>query len=212
MKKIATLLLVGAIAGSTMVTNYIPTFAANKIDNDAFVADNSYGFTLEETIKNMEISDTEKNRLLKTEKDLENVYKQLSDLEEQWAEKYDKFYKDLDDKFDKVSRAHQDLWDKLYENIPDGEYEDDTSAYIKKSKVLTDEEKAILLEDEAKLDEIEAQYEARYKDVELETKDIRDQIDKLYAEIDAANDENSDIWKKFIQPCLYDDTYLESAK
>ena len=31
MKKIATLLLVGAIAGSTMVTNYIPTFAANKI-------------------------------------------------------------------------------------------------------------------------------------------------------------------------------------
>ena len=62
----------------------------------------------------MEISDTEKNRLLKTEKDLENVYKQLSDLEEQWAEKYDKFYKDLDDAdeeeaIDKLEKATERL-------------------------------------------------------------------------------------------------------
>lgn len=208
MKKIAAALLVGALAGSVMIANWIPTFASNTVADDnnmitsAAFDEEGGSFDMIEAIKSMTgITEAEKNQLIQTEKDLEGTWKQLDAIEDQINKIYDDIFKDINDRYYAIEDKHAELWDKLYDNIPDGDYEDETSAYIKKSTALTQEEKNLLLDDLAKMDAMNAEYDALQAKADKACADLIKQSDALYEIIDKANEKNQDIWDKVIVPC-----------
>ena len=204
MKKIAAGLLVGALAGSMIMANWVPAMASDTLDDTNMVADKAFNydegsFNMIDTIKSLKgITEVEKNQLIATENKLEHIWKQVDVIDGQIDEIYDGIFKDINNRYYAVEDAHIDLWNKLYDNMAEEDYDRETSLCIDKSTALTKAEKDLLRADLAEMDALDVEYDALQVKADSACADLMKQADALYAIIDRENEKNQDIWDKVV--------------
>ena len=93
--------------------------------------------------------------------------------------------------------AHSQLWDKLWDNMNDQQKAlNDYIEIIKKSEVLTEKEKEILIKDQTRIEELEAEIDKYYQKAEDATQDLRKEEEKTMQKLQEIMAQNADIWEK----------------
>lgn len=203
MKKLGTLLLTGIALGSTILTGIMPVNAASQKQESKPSTEYSCCTEIgqEENIvdyikKSKNISEEEKQQLIKTEEELAPTWKKIDELEENMNKIYEKIMNPIYEKYDKIYNSNEKLWDKFYEGLDDENMSEDIIAEIEKAKNLTDKEKATLKEEQEKLNALDLELDKLNEKAEAETKDISNELDKLYEVVEKANEKNQSILDK----------------
>ena len=206
MKKISTLVLAGVLVASSVM----PVFGANaaelsKANSKMAVAVNESNIdkdmlmSMERYIKSLTIlTETEKQQLLQTEKQLEPKLKALDEINEKLDEKINQAFKSINlyEKYEALETKNEAIWQKLYKQVGRREFGMDETALIKSSKALTKREKNTLLKELAALKKLDELADAKEKEVLAKEKTLVAQAKKLEQEIEAMNAKNEAIWDK----------------
>lgn len=103
----------------------------------------------------------------------------------------------LFDERGRIYSKHDALWEKLWSNLNERQKElDDYSAIIKASDVLTDKEKDVLLDAQARLDELEAEIDVFYAKAEKAAEKLTAARDRTIDELQALYAASAHIWAK----------------
>lgn len=206
MKKISTLVLAGVLVASSVM----PAFGASaaelsKANSKMAVAVNESNIdkdmlmSMERYIKSLTIlTETEKQQLLQTEKQLEPKLKALDEINEKLDEKINQAFKSINlyEKYEALETKNEAIWQKLYKQVGRREFGMDETALIKSSKALTKREKNTLLKELAALKKLDELADAKEKEVLAKEKTLVAQAKKLEQEIEAMNAKNEAIWDK----------------
>ncbi|WP_455258852.1 hypothetical protein [Peptoniphilus asaccharolyticus] len=204
MKKLGTLLLTGIVLGGTMMTNMMPVNASEmkmetkKANKCAYILDieKQEESFIDYIKKSKNITEVEKEQLIKTEKELEPTWKKIEDLETKSNDINEKIMGDIYERYDELFNANEKIWEKFYEEMKEEDLTDDIMSDIEKSKTLTAEEKAILKADEQKLKELDKEMEKLADKADEETKEINSELDKLYKIVEQETEKNQKIYDK----------------
>lgn len=206
MKKISTLVLAGVLVASSVM----PVFGASaaelsKANSKMEVAVNESNLdkdmlmSMERYIKSLTIlTETEKQQLLQTEKQLEPKLKALDEINEKLDEKINQAFKaiNLYEKYEALETKNEAIWQKLYKQVGRREFGMDETALIKSSKALTKREKNTLLKELEALKKLDKVADAKEQEVLAKEKKLVAQAKKLEQEIEAMNAKNEAIWDK----------------
>ena len=206
MKKISTLVLAGVLVASSVM----PVFGASaaelsKANSKMEVAVNESNLdkdmlmSMERYIKSLTIlTETEKQQLLQTEKQLEPKLKALDEINEKLDEKINQAFKaiNLYEKYEALETKNEAIWQKLYKQVGRREFGMDETALIKSSKALTNREKNTLLKELEALKKLDKVADAKEQEVLAKEKTLVAQAKKLEQEIEAMNAKNEAIWDK----------------
>lgn len=206
MKKISTLVLAGVLVASSVM----PVFGASaaelsKANSKMEVAVNESNLdkdmlmSMERYIKSLTIlTETEKQQLLQTEKQLEPKLKALDEINEKLDEKINQAFKaiNLYEKYEALETKNEAIWQKLYKQVGRREFGMDETALIKSSKALTKREKNTLLKELEALKKLDKVADAKEQEVLAKEKTLVAQAKKLEQEIEAMNAKNEAIWDK----------------
>lgn len=201
--KVKSLLLAGVVLATTIGgANYINASPESSEDKayGGSALDNIIGFMdLTDMINDLEIlTAEEKARLLETEKKNEAYYKKLDEISSKIDRIFERVFEGsehLQEDLSKLLDKHEELWNKLYAENLNINLEE-MPKFIKDSKVLTENEKAILLENELEIQKVEKLLDEKYKKVDELSRHLDDESSKIYEKIQKNDDENADIWEK----------------
>ncbi len=157
--------------------------------------------SIEELIQTTKgLTKAEKEQLLKDEKELAPYYKKASKLIEEINRKRQAIFdreKKLFAEYDAASEAHQDLWDKLNNNLTTTQaFLSDERQVIRLSTALNAKEKAILLKAQDIIEVLDAKIDAVYEEADLAVQSLSDQLDDVYDEMDKIYVRSASIWDK----------------
>ena len=183
--------------------------AANRVDKiNPMEATESYPVNEEEMNQSMEdfvkdldmLTQEEKQRLIDEDKALAPYYKELERLAVEIEKKTNTILKEAQQYYDERAElfdANSELWDKLWDNMNDQQKAlNDYIEIIKKSEVLTEKEKEILIKDQTRIEELEAEIDKYYQKAEDATQDLRKEEEKTMQKLQEIMAQNADIWEK----------------
>lgn len=181
-------------------------YASNNSTKDSVCYNEEKEVTIQDYLNEIKIlSNDEKQKLIDADNESKPYYDKINDIENEIEKISNKILNGSDhiyDKYDEILKSHEDLWEKLYNNITDEQTKiDNDKDFIKTSKVLTEEEKNILINDQIKLDEIYKKLDQRNNEVNKATESLNKQLDELYSKIDEINQKNNSIWEKIDYNC-----------
>ncbi|EGY79938.1 hypothetical protein [Peptoniphilus indolicus] len=204
MKKLGTLLLTEVVFGRTILTGMMPVNASSQNKDSKETTECACVFedgqkekSFIDCIKSSKnITEAEKQQLLKTEAELAPTWKKIDDLEAQVDIIYEKIMNPIYEKYDKIYGSNEKLWEKFYEGIDDEAMSEDTIAEIEKAKNLTAGEKATLKAEQEKINTLDSEWDKLSEKAEAETKELSVELDKLYSVVEKANEKNQKILDK----------------
>lgn len=145
------------------------------------------------------LTEEEKKTLLATEDELGSIYEKIKKLQEEVKSISKKIYGE-ETKTPAITEAewnkNSELWDKFFESLNEKDLEaEDFSALIRASS-LTEEEKKLLLADEAATIKERAAMEALEMKLKEATQSQESEITKLFAEVEAIFEKNKALYDK----------------
>lgn len=148
------------------------------------------------------LTDEEKARLVQDQKDCLPIYKEIEKLQEE-IEKIENAifekHQSVVSEYDNIMRENEEIWKKLLNEECFEESEEDSSSYIRNSKVLTEDEKKLLLDQEERLTQQDKKLAAVYDEIEKETKGLSDQVQSLYDQAEEIQKKSQAIWDKIFE-------------
>lgn len=146
------------------------------------------------------LSEKEKLQLLDDEKEATLLYDKIAKLTQESKEIGEEIFKKHDDllqEYDALLLQNQGLWQKLAQNATNEELALPTNEqYIRSSKVLSDEEKELLVNQDQSMTTLQNKLDAVYDEIEKATASQNLEIDKYYQQIDAIHNRSKAIWDK----------------
>ncbi|MDO5062482.1 MAG: hypothetical protein Q4D77_04840 [Peptostreptococcaceae bacterium] len=166
------------------------------------IADGSIRLPLtEDEIRSFDfLTAKEKEQLIQAEKKAAPHYKKIREIDEkieQISQKIeDKYIKTMEE-YEKLMSENDDLWIKISNKETQEAINDvDNRTLIKRATDLTEQEKQKLLKVEDRLDELNAELDKMYDEIDQATKDLNKQLDGYYAKVDEIMKKNNAIWEK----------------
>lgn len=157
--------------------------------------------SMEEFVKGLSmLTEKEKMQLVEDDKAAAPYYQKLEYLENKIEEKTRVILKKAAPYFDergKLFDAHTELWDKMWDNMTEEQKGlRDYIVIIKASKVLSAKEKAILIKEQNRIEELEKKIDQYYAKAEKATADLRKQVEENTKKINEIHDKSAAIWEK----------------
>ncbi|MGV2804754.1 hypothetical protein GNF85_13940 [Clostridium perfringens] len=176
-------------------------YASDNSTKDSVCYNEEKEMTLQDYLNEMKfLSNDEKQKLIDADNESKPYYDKVNDIENEIEKISNKILNGSDniyDRYDEILKSHEGLWEKLYSNITDEQTKiNSDKELIKASKILTEEEKNILIDDQIKLDEIYKKLDERNNEVNTATESLNKQLDEIYSKIDDINKKNNSIWEK----------------
>lgn len=161
---------------------------------------------IEELIEDMDfLTDSEKKQLIDDDQKASEYYEKANKLHLESESIADKIYQKNDPIFEKreqLMNEYDDLWQKLLDHASEEDKNIvDNRKFIRSSKILTEDEKNILLAQEDKLDAIDQQIKAIYDEIDRATRELTLKIDECYTKAEEIHSHSQAIWDK-----IYDHT------
>ena len=207
LQKLNTAVLLGVMVATTMTSFGINAAEIKDQAKDDQVIEasvmnvNSVG--METYIKSLTmLTETEKAQLLETERKLKEDTQVLDKIYQTLNEKLNQAFQgvNIGKMYDDIMAKNEALWKKLEDNItPEQDKIQDERAFINASKVLSKEEKAILLKEVEEREKLDRLFEEKEAKVLEENKDLLDQAEKIEQKIQAEDVKNQSIWDKVAQ-------------
>lgn len=146
------------------------------------------------------LTESEKNQLLQDEKQAAPLYEKAGKIYEKIDEISEKIFakhQELFDRYDELLNRNQELWQKMVKNeTAEQENTEDSRSYIKASKVITEEEKKILLEVEDQIDALNEKIDAIYEEIDKATAELAAEAEEYEKQAEAIHEKSRNIWDK----------------
>lgn len=143
----------------------------------------------------------EKDLLVAAENAKAPYYEQMNKLIGQIDTKTNEILKDAQPLFDNIfsiKEAHKELWAKVdtSENESQKAVGHDYIKFIQLSDAVTKAEKAVLIQDQKKIDALYKEVDTYYAKAARATADLNAQLDSVIANIQSINSKTASIWEK----------------
>lgn len=198
-------LIMSSMASGSLFTN---SYASPAISADAnrsiTITDPSVlsdSLNLKKYIRTLHfLTENEKQQLLQTEEQTKPLYDQIDEIYDQIEKISDRILADSEHWYEEADKIHENqaaLWKKLFENVTEKQNQiQDNKEFIRMSAALTMEEKAILIQEQERLDAVYMKLDQQYDLLEQETKTLYEKIDALYRQIRTMDAKNDMLWEK----------------
>ena len=158
--------------------------------------------TMEEFVKELDmLTEVEKELLIEEDRALQPYIEKGQKISSKMDEKTNKILEGAEEYFEERGNIllgkNSKLWDKMWDNMTEEQNEmSDYSEIIQASKVLTQNEKKILLKEQKRLDELESEIDKFYEEAEKANSQLNKEYEENLKKIQKIKSKTKYIWEK----------------
>lgn len=158
--------------------------------------------TMKEFVKGLDmLTDEEKELLIEEDRILQPYIQKGQEISIKMEEKTNKILEGAEEYFEERGNIllgeNSELWDKMWDNMTEEQNTmSDYSQIIQASKVLTKNEKSILLKEQKRLDELEREIGKFYEKAEIANSQLNKEYEENLKKIEKIKSKTKHIWNK----------------